>query len=299
VGLVVVCATRSAKEIYEMPNLLTMPDLTWNVRVFDSVSQFVWEYKFSRDGNKVTWRDTWNGMSGQGTWAIDGDTMTTTWSGSTTTEAWKVPIDPTFATGTCNMKGKEYKLEAVAQDYFLHPGDVVYSGVPLDSVNPPWPATIIYEHEVRTGGTIAWICNNPGNISAWKPGAAESLGAYKGKHLNVPSVNGRYAIFPNEDAGFKAIGLNLTGGGYRGLTIREAMYKYAPPEHKGNNPEAYIRTITSALNLKDTDRLPTGGEQLVRMAKAITGQEGTKPGRQWPRDSPDLPNDIRLRLPPP
>jgi hypothetical protein len=280
-----------------MAKLLTMPDLTWAVRVFDGSNQWVWEYKFTRIGNKVSWRDTWNGMHGNGTWRIEGDKMKTSWSGSATTEEWDVPIDPSLAKGTCVMKGKEYKLEAVAQGYFLQPGDVVYSGTPLFRVTVPSPATIIYELEVRSGGTIAWICNNPGNIQAWTDWA-EHHGAYKGKHLDVPSVKGRYAIFPDRTAGLKAIGSVLRGYP-KGFTIREAIFKYAPPEH-GNNPEAYTKQVRDTLKLPDDTLLKDLNEmQILQMVTTITRVEDEKTGDTWPRNSTDLPNDIRQRLSPP
>lgn len=271
--------------------LLTMPDLTWTVRVFDGVSQWTWEYKFTRTG-KVSWKDPWNGMHGNGTWRIEGDKLKTSWSGSETTEEWKVPIDPSRATGTCVMKGNTYSLEAVARDYFLQPGDVVYSGRELIRTKG-WRATIIYEHEVRSGGTIAWICNNPGNIQAWTQWA-EGHGAYKGKHLDVPGVKGRYAIFPDKTTGLKAIGSLLRG--YGRLTIRGAIFKYAPPEH-GNNPEWYTAQVAQGLKLPDDTYLTDlNDEQMLQMVTVITRVETTDEGWSGPRDSAELDNDIRLRL---
>jgi hypothetical protein len=275
-----------------MAMLLTMPDLTWRVRVFDGVSQWVWEYKFLRKGNKVSWRDPWNGMHGDGTWRIEGDKLKTTWTGSETTEDWDVPINPSLAKGTCIMKGKMYSLEAVARDYFLQPGDVVYSGEEIFRTKGLY-ATIIYEHEVRTGGTIAWICNNPGNIQAWTDWA-ERHGAYKGKHLSYTAVGGRYAIFPDETAGLRAIGYLLKD--YGRVTIRQAIFKYADKEH-GNDPEAYTARVVQALKLPDDTYLTDlSDDQMLQMVRTITRVETTKAGTTRPRNSPDLDNDIRQRL---
>jgi hypothetical protein len=56
-----------------------------------------------------------------------------------------------------------YDLSAVALNLRLYDGDVVYSGDPILAGNGT-VATIIYADEMRTGGTVAWICRNPGNI---------------------------------------------------------------------------------------------------------------------------------------
>lgn len=273
-----------------MAALLTMPDLTWTVRV----SRWTWEYKFSSTGH-VSWRDPWNGMHGKGTWRIEADNkLKTRWHGSATTEDWDLPINPSAATGTCYMEEGTYDLQAVAQDYFLQPGDVVYSGLELTRTKGR-RATIIYSDVVRSGGTIAWICNNPGNIQAWNQWA-EKHGAYKGKHLDVPAVGGRYAIFPDRTAGLKAIGSLLRG--YGRLTIRQAIYQYAPKEH-GNNPEAYTARVAQGLKLPDDTYLTDlSDEQMLQMVTVISGVEDAQEGTTWARSSPDLPNDIRQRLSP-
>jgi hypothetical protein len=277
-----------------MAMLWTMKyDLTWTVRVFDGVSQWVWEYKFLRIG-KVSWRDKWNGMNGNGTWSIERDTMKTRWVGSETTEDWDVPINPSLAKGTCTMKGRTYTLEAIAQNYFLQPGDVVYSGEPLVKTSG-WRATIIYEDKVRSGGTIAWICNNPGNIQAWTDWA-EHHGAYKGKHLDVPGVKGRYAIFPDEDTGFAAIGSLLKGKGR--VTIKDAIYDYAPEKY-GNHPEVYTARVVEGLKLPDDTYLTAlSKDQMLQMARIIKRVETTEEGKTWARDRADLDPDILERLPP-
>jgi hypothetical protein len=278
-----------------MAMLLTMPDLNWTVRVYDDDDSWTWVYKFSRTGT-VSWKDPWNGMHGNGTWRIEGTQLKTRWFGSKTTEEWDVPINPTGTDGTCHMKGTDYTLSAVANDYFLQPGDVVYSGDQLINTKPPRLATIIYEGEVRTGGTIAWICNNPGNIQAWRPWA-EQHGAYKGKHLDVPGV-GRYAIFPDRTTGLSAIGSLLRG--YGRLTIKDAIFRYAPPGHGHNNPEAYTKSVAQGLNLPDSTNLTDlSDDQMLQMVAIIVGVEDTRGGTTWSRDNADLPNDIRQRLTPP
>ena len=99
-----------------MAMLPTMLDLNWTVVCENRSTRFVWLYVFSRNGN-VRWKDEGNGMTGNGTWQIRGDKLTTRWYNSATTETWKVPIDPRDWTGTCTMKNLEYKLRAVARNY--------------------------------------------------------------------------------------------------------------------------------------------------------------------------------------
>ena len=120
--------------------------------------------------------------------------LITRWTGSTTWEEWDVPINPNGAKGTCYMKEGTYGLHAVAQNYYLEAGDVVSTGSPIVRGNGT-VASVIYSDEVRTGGTVAWICRNPGNIRD-----GDKFGAFKGKKLQVNGV-GTYAIFPDETHG--------------------------------------------------------------------------------------------------
>jgi hypothetical protein len=84
----------------------------WQVKV--GGGKWTWIYTFTAKGAgaKVTWLDPLNNMTGQGTWKVKGKVMSITWSNSTTTENWNLPLTPPV-TGTCTMKGKSYKVEAV------------------------------------------------------------------------------------------------------------------------------------------------------------------------------------------
>ncbi|MFF7546446.1 hypothetical protein ACFZCU_22860 [Streptomyces canus] len=61
---------------------------------------------------------------------------------------------------------------------------------PGDVVNILGVDHVFYEEVMRTGGTVAWNNQNPGNIV--RSGEAESYGAYSGKQ------NGGFAVFPDE-----------------------------------------------------------------------------------------------------
>ncbi len=264
--------------------LHTMPDMKWTVRV----KHWTWIYSFSRGGS-VTWRDPNTNMTGKGNWRIDGSVMRTTWVNSKTTEEWTVPFKPKGTTGWCNMQGQRLPLVADAMDYFLDAGDVVYVGDKL--VRSSIAATVVYGDHVRTGGTIAWICKNPGNIK--QSPFTDSHGAYKGQMLRAPGIYGGFAIFPDERTGLNAIISLLKGWGP--MTLLQAMRKYAPPV-EGNNPEAYAKNVAAKLRLSVNTMLTTlTPQQWTQLAAAITGVETTTPGRQFLRNDPRLPDEIKAR----
>ena len=266
-----------------MAMIMTMPDLTWTVRV----GSWTWIYKFSRKGT-VTWRDPWNGMHGSGHWRIAGSTMTTTWAPSATTEQWDVPLDTNGATGKCSMKGTTYDINAVAQDYYLKPGDVVYTGDTIIRGNGT-AATIVYDDEVRTGGTVAWLCKNPGNIRD-----GDKYGAFPGKQLYVNKA-GAYAIFPDELTGLMAVIAVLRV--YGRVTISQALHKYAPKGDGNNAPGTYAAVVAKGLGLSVDTYLPTlSDEQMMRMATVMTGVETTTPGTAWARGDSGIPYDLAQRL---
>ncbi|MGI8639055.1 MAG: hypothetical protein ACR2MG_03790 [Pyrinomonadaceae bacterium] len=81
---------------------------SWQVKV----EPWTWIYTFDVNG-KVTWRDPLNNETGKGTWKISSGVISFSWANSTTTEIWKLPINPTAQTGNCTMKGKFHALNAV------------------------------------------------------------------------------------------------------------------------------------------------------------------------------------------
>src|SRR5262249_25618758 len=127
---------------------ITMPFLRWTVRV----DKWVWHYTFTRSF-KVTWRDPFNNMTRAGSWQAKDGTLISHWVNSTTWEEWSWPPDPIGASGLCHMGGVDYYLSAVATDYYLYPGDVVWTGMTVVGTDGKVQATIVYDDEVRTGGT--------------------------------------------------------------------------------------------------------------------------------------------------
>jgi hypothetical protein len=271
-----------------MPFLSTMPDTSWTVKV----GRWTWIYKFKRSPasnmtGSVSWRDPFNGMHGGGAWKIVGDVMKLTWFNSATTEAWDVPFEPRHTTGQATMKGTTYDVVATANDFYLKPGDVVYSGQPIILGNGT-KATIVYENEVRTGGTVAWICCNPGNIRL-----GDDYGAIKGKYLTVAEA-GNYAIFPDEAAGimgaFKLLRV------YGRVTIATAIAKWAPKKDH-NKTEEYVAAVVRGMKLPaDTYLTAMSDEQVMRMVYVMTGVEVTTKGKAYARGDADMPVDIAVRL---
>lgn len=76
--------------------------------------------------------------------------------------------------------------------------------------------------------------NNPGNLRY--AGQAEASG--KDKH--------GMAVFPNAPAGWRALHRQITLDRKRGLTLREFIAKYAPPNK--NNTSAYLEFVCDAMN---------------------------------------------------
>jgi hypothetical protein len=251
--------------------LSTMPDLRWTVYV----QHWNWVYTFSRTGG-VTWRDPFNGQNGKGSWRIENGTMITRWVNSKTWEEWDVPINPAGANGTCHMTGGTHALWAEAQNYYVGPGDVVKAD---------GKKYVIYPDEVRSGGTVAWVCRNPGAIRD-----GDKYGAYKGKKYQTNQA-GAFAIFPTVTLGLKAVVSVLKG--YGAVSIIQAMNKYAPKKD-GNDPDKYAKILADGLKVGVDTML--GSVDLNRMAELITGVETEKEGERYMLYDDRLPKEVRIRL---
>jgi len=251
--------------------LYTMPDLKWTVRV----NHWVWTYTFSHNGT-VSWKDPYNGMHGNGSWRIGNGKLTTTWHASKTREEWDYPINPKGMAGQCFMEDGTFSLWAEAQNYYVGPGDVITSG---------GKKYVVYPEEVRSGGTVAWVCRNPGAIRE-----GEKYGAYKGKKFQTAKA-GAFAIFPTAAMGLRGVVTVLAT--YGNVTINQAMHKYAPKKD-GNDPDKYAKTLADGLGVADSVSLKS--VDLNRMAELITGVETTQPGETYSLYDERLPAEVRMRL---
>jgi LAS superfamily LD-carboxypeptidase LdcB len=88
--------------------------------------------------------------------------------------------------------------------------------------------------ETRVGGHRNWRNNNPGNIMYGD--FAVSMGAI--------GTDGRFAIFPDMEMGYKAADALMKSKNYQNLTIGDAIKRWAPPSE--NNTGAYQRTFQKA-----------------------------------------------------
>lgn len=120
--------------------------------------------------------------------------------------------------------------------------------------------------EIRQGGTLTWRNNNPGNLRS----AGDEIG-------HNDSRNGRLAIFDDPQSGAVAQNGLLFGPNYKGLTIGDAIKKYAPATE--NNTEAYLADIERRTGLNRS--MSVGGlsdAQRASYADAIRAHEGFRPG---------------------
>ncbi|WP_246791819.1 TIGR02594 family protein [Burkholderia perseverans] len=144
---------------------------------------------------------------------------------------------------------------------------------------------------LRSGGTIAWRFNNPGNLRPKSKYVLTSIGVGN-------TASGDFFIFPDYDTG-RAEKKALLRRKYNDMSISDAMQVYAPPSE--NNTEAYIQAIcngtgfarTRVLNtMSDADldsmmnvmekhegynaRIKTRHERWIRTA-SVTLSDGAKP----------------------
>jgi hypothetical protein len=144
---------------------------------------------------------------------------------------------------------------------------------------------VVYQDEIKVGGTLAWRNNNPGNIEAVGKVCRENGALYAKRE----GINTRFGIFPDEQSGMKAIVALLHKPWFYNLTVLETMKKYAPMTD-GNDPVAYANSITKMTGV-DTNRVlnTLSDDEFQSMARAIKRVEGWKPGTIYRRGESNLP----------
>ena len=116
----------------------------------------------------------------------------------------------------------------------------------------------------RIGGTVAWRNNNPGNIR-------KSKFAYANGAVGETD---KWAVFPDEETGLRAITKLLRTKNYSNLSVKEAIHRWAPFSD-GNNPENYSRRVSNMTGLAADARLNTlSDNDLMKIARAIQTVEG-------------------------
>jgi hypothetical protein len=115
---------------------------------------------------------------------------------------------------------------------------------PSNHDDPQTKFTVQYVDEdgnifVRSGGSRAWRCNNPGNL------LASTYSRGKDRHSIGSAGDGvdEYAVYPDYETGHEALVVMLGGSVYSPLTLRAAMKRFDK-----RNPR-YIDSIVTITHL--------------------------------------------------
>jgi hypothetical protein len=107
---------------------------------------------------------------------------------------------------------------------------------------------------IRSGGTRAWRCNNPGNLKK----SSYSIGKSR-RSIGIAGVGKNfYAVYPDYETGHEALVVMMRGSVYSPLSLRAAMERYDSSNPKYIDEIVKItkfdpeRTIKS-LNEKEFD----------------------------------------------
>ncbi len=123
---------------------------------------------------------------------------------------------------------------------------------------------------IRTGGTPAWRNTNPGNIRSSK---------FAKENGSIGDANG-FAVFPDYEAGRRALARLLRGGKYQNLSIFDAVATYAPPEDK-NDVENYRKLLRQFTKLDLNRKFKSlAAKEFQIVLDAIQRIEGWKPGTE-------------------
>jgi hypothetical protein len=120
---------------------------------------------------------------------------------------------------------------------------------------------------VAIGGDRNWRNNNPGNIEA---------GSFANNHGAIGS-DGRFAIFPDEATGENALRALLCTSTYQGLTLEQAIERFAPPSE--NPTDTYASYISQHVGIGlDTPVSSLTSEQMNNTMGCIDHFEGGTSG---------------------
>lgn len=145
---------------------------------------------------------------------------------------------------------------------------------------PGWNVVQTQDGDVQKRvGNRPWRNNNPGNIE-YGP-FTRSKGAI--------GTDGRFAIFPTAEMGVDAKKDLLFNprSAYINLTLRDAIYKYAPPGE--NDTEGYLKNMIAATGVPpNTPMKNFTEEQRNKLVLAMARQEGYVVGKIQPVTGRDL-----------
>lgn len=140
----------------------------------------------------------------------------------------------------------------------------------INEVGPGYNVVQLGDGSVeRRAGARNWRNNNPGNIE---------YGSFS-KSAGAIGSDGRFAIFPSYEVGRAAKEkLLFEGRSYSGMSIQQAIYKYAPPSE--NNSAAYAANVAAAAGVSPSTTLTAlNADQRKAMLNAMEKVEGFRSGK--------------------
>ena len=161
----------------------------------------------------------------------------------------------------------------------------------VEAIEVSGKSYVLYQTEVRFGGSSSWLANNPGNLDYTADTA--NWGAYENKKLKW-GLHG-FAIFPNEETGLGAVRSYLRKN-QTTRDIRLMMNMFAPAGDLANEPSKYAQSVASKLEVPVTTLVKDlSDKQIETFALEIRRVEGWKEGDSKPRGDPALPREVRER----
>ena len=123
----------------------------------------------------------------------------------------------------------------------------------------------------RSGGSVAWRNNNPGNIINSK---------FTSENGAVGSA-GRFAVFPNEETGLQATIKLLRSKNYVNLELRQVYNRWAPEGDGDNNPSAYANYVSKHSGVPLNKKIyELNNDEIMRVARAMQKFEGWSVGTE-------------------
>ena len=124
---------------------------------------------------------------------------------------------------------------------------------------------------IRSGGSRAWRCNNPGNLLA----SSYSRGKSRRSIGKAGDERDEYAVYPDYETGHESLIVMLKGSIYSPLTLRLAMKRY-----DNRNPK-YIDAIVKITGLDSKRTIKSLNKKEFKVFwKAIEQVEDWKVGRE-------------------
>lgn len=143
-------------------------------------------------------------------------------------------------------------------------GRVIYGDNYVIIINPNGEKT------KHTGGSRSWRNNNPGNI----------INSQFTREHGAIGDTGKFAVFPDEQTGLRAVATLLRTKNYINLPIKEATKRYAPAADN-NDPVRYAQKITRLTGISSDRTIKSLNDQeLQKIVRAIQIIEGWKPGTE-------------------